>query len=108
MTYNFLLFGPGLARGFDKPSGTAPSGRLTPALGPPGPLRLLSSTGIAGFSGSPGVGVVFVSDLMSVGGGDSLGGFGVEVIEVDEVDGFGWVGLDGVGLVCKGLRADCS
>ena len=98
MTYNFLLFGPGLARGFDKPSDTAPSGRLTPARGPPGPFRLLSSAGIAGFSGSPGVGVVFVSDLMSVGEADSLGGTGVEVVEVDAVVAFGMVGFDGGGL----------
>ena len=98
MTYSFLLFGPGLARGLDKPSDTAPSERLTPPLGPPGPFRLLSSAGIAGFSGPPGVGVVFVSDLMSVGEADSLRGTGVEVVEADEVDDLGWVGLDCVGL----------
>ena len=83
-TYIFILFlGPGLALGLGVPSAIAAKGLLTPDLLPDAPFRLLSSADVDGFSDPPDAEAGLLLGFASTGG---LGGFNVELEEVDGLD----------------------
>lgn len=94
-TYNLGLFlGPGFARGFWSPSDMAPSDRLVPVLGPPGPHFFLPfSVGTCKVFVSSALTTGFASELDSVAVGDSLTALGVDADE---------------GTLMEGLRATGS
>ena len=88
--------GPGLERGFESPSEIEPNGLLTPALFPPDPFRLGSSTGREGlseaFDGEAVLGSILISTFELADDAVSTGETGVF--------------LDtGVGLGCGGFRS---
>ena len=86
--------GPGLARGFESPSEIELNGLLTPALFPPGPFRLGSSTGREGlseaFDGEVVLGSILISTFELADDAVSIGETGVLL---DTGVGLGWDGF---------------